>query len=141
MNMFSFEEVLFELDNVISLKTLKNWANRVERLTDTKFVRQHAKNRNGGNYSYKVFSFNQIEQFKQLVNLREKNIPLEEAIISVFLSDEEKQNREVISIAKKQFEENLFDTKELLEFTKEILEENAEMKKRLKVLEMKVGVL
>ncbi|ELT8921898.1 hypothetical protein ACTRG8_002439 [Enterococcus faecalis] len=139
--MFSFEEVLFELDNVISLKTLKNWANRVERLTDTKFVRQHAKNRNGGNYSYKVFSFNQIEQFKQLVNLREKNIPLEEAIISVFLSDEEKQNREVISIAKKQFEENLFDTKELLEFTKEILEENAEMKKRLKVLEMKVGVL
>ncbi|MGX7740826.1 hypothetical protein ACWPXU_13235 [Enterococcus faecalis] len=100
MNMFSFEEVLFELDNVISLKTLKNWANRVERLTDTKFVRQHAKNRNGGNYSYKVFSFNQIEQFKQLVNLREKNIPLEEAIISVFLSDEEKQNREVISIAK-----------------------------------------
>lgn len=141
MNMFSFEEVLFELDNVISLKTLKNWANRVERLTDTKFVRQHAKNRNGGNYSYKVFSFNQIEQFKQLVNLREKNTPLEEAIISVFLSDEEKQNREVISIAKKQFEENLFDTKELLEFTKEILEENAEMKKRLKVLEMKVGVL
>lgn len=99
--MFSFKEVLFELDNAISLKTLKNWANKIEKLTDVRFVRQYAKNKQGRNYSYKVFSGNQIEQFNELVQLRKQNVPLEQAMIEVFMSAEEKERQQVISIAKK----------------------------------------
>lgn len=32
--MFLFEEVFFELDNVIFLKMLKNWVNKIEKLID-----------------------------------------------------------------------------------------------------------
>ena len=28
--MYSFDQVILELDNAIALKTLKNWANRIE---------------------------------------------------------------------------------------------------------------
>lgn len=42
--MFSFEEVILQLENKIALKTLKNWANKIERLTDKKFERKYAKN-------------------------------------------------------------------------------------------------
>lgn len=141
MNMFSFKEVLFELDNAISLKTLKNWANKIEKLTDVRFVRQYAKNKQGGNYSYKVFSGNQIEQFNELVQLRKQNVPLEQAMIEVFMSAEEKERQQVISIAKKEFEENQMSVKELVEYTKEVLTENAEIKKRLKALELKMEML
>lgn len=126
--MFSFKEVLFELDNAISLKTLKNWANKIEKLTDVRFVRQYAKNKQGRNYSYKVFSGNQIEQFNELVQLRKQNVPLEQAMIEVFMSAEEKERQQVISIAKKEFEENQMSVKELVEYTKEVLTENAEIK-------------
>ncbi|EKZ0164950.1 hypothetical protein QUO97_002206 [Enterococcus faecalis] len=139
--MFSFKEVLFELDNAISLKTLKNWANKIEKLTDVRFVRQYAKNKQGGNYSYKVFSGNQIEQFNELVQLRKQNVPLEQAMIEVFMSAEEKERQQVISIAKKEFEENQMSVKELVEYTKEVLTENAEIKKRLKALELKMEML
>lgn len=139
--MFSFEEVLFELDNAISLKTLKNWANKIEKLTDVRFVRQYAKNKQGRNYSYKVFSGNQIEQFNELVQLRKQNVPLEQAMIEVFMSAEEKERQQVISIAKKEFEENQMSVKELVEYTKEVLTENAEIKKRLKALELKMEML
>ncbi|EEU65316.1 predicted protein [Enterococcus faecalis DS5] len=141
MNMFSFKEVLFELDNAISLKTLKNWANKIEKLTDVRFVRQYAKNKQGRNYSYKVFSGNQIEQFNELVQLRKQNVPLEQAMIEVFMSAEEKERQQVISIAKKEFEENQMSVKELVEYTKEVLTENAEIKKRLKALELKMEML
>ncbi|KAJ81157.1 hypothetical protein SAMN04487774_10962 [Enterococcus faecalis] len=139
--MFSFKEVLFELDNAISLKTLKNWANKIEKLTDVRFVRQYAKNKQGRNYSYKVFSGNQIEQFNELVQLRKQNVPLEQAMIEVFMSAEEKERQQVISIAKKEFEENQMSIKELVEYTKEVLTENAEIKKRLKALELKMEML
>ncbi|EOC6363244.1 hypothetical protein [Enterococcus faecalis] len=136
--MFSFKEVLFELDNAISLK---NWANKIEKLTDVRFVRQYAKNKQGRNYSYKVFSGNQIEQFNELVQLRKQNVPLEQAMIEVFMSAEEKERQQVISIAKKEFEENQMSVKELVEYTKEVLTENAEIKKRLKALELKMEML
>ena len=139
--MFSFKEVLFELDNAISLKTLKNWANKIEKLTDVRFVRQYAKNKQGRNYSYKVFSGNPIEQFNELVQLRKQNVPLEQAMIEVFMSAEEKERQQVISIAKKEFEENQMSVKELVEYTKEVLTENAEIKKRLKALELKMEML
>lgn len=139
--MFSFKEVLFELDNAISLKTLKNWANKIEKLTDVRFVRQYAKNKQGRNYSYKVFSGNQIEQFNELVQLRKQNVPLEQAMIEVFMSAEEKERQQVISIAKKEFEENQMSVKELVEYTKEVLTENAQIKKRLKALELKMEML
>ncbi|EOI09946.1 TPA: hypothetical protein R6P00_002305 [Enterococcus faecalis] len=139
--MFSFKEVLFELDNAISLKTLKNWTNKIEKLTDVRFVRQYAKNKQGRNYSYKVFSGNQIEQFNELVQLRKQNVPLEQAMIEVFMSAEEKERQQVISIAKKEFEENQMSVKELVEYTKEVLTENAEIKKRLKALELKMEML
>ena len=139
--MFSFKEVLFELDNAISLKTLKNWANKIEKLTDVRFVRQYAKNKQGRNYSYKVFSGNQIEQFNELVQLRKQNVPLEQAMIEVFMSAEEKERQQVISIAKKEFEENQMSVKALVEYTKEVLTENAEIKKRLKALELKMEML
>ncbi|EJM6035946.1 hypothetical protein NOQ67_002257 [Enterococcus faecalis] len=139
--MFSFKEVLFELDNAISLKTLKNWANKIEKLTDVRFVRQYVKNKQGRNYSYKVFSGNQIEQFNELVQLRKQNVPLEQAMIEVFMSAEEKERQQVISIAKKEFEENQMSVKELVEYTKEVLTENAEIKKRLKALELKMEML
>ncbi|HAP3771966.1 TPA: hypothetical protein IUT89_000844 [Enterococcus faecalis] len=136
--MFSFEEVLFELDNAISLKTLKNWANKIEKLTDVRFVRQYAKNKQGRNYSYKVFGMEQIEQFKQLVQLRKQNVPLEQGMFEVFMSAEEKERQQVITIAKKDFEENQATVKELIDLVKGVLTENAEIKKRLKMLEHKV---
>ncbi|WP_430597126.1 hypothetical protein [Enterococcus sp. DIV0185] len=139
--MFSFDEVILVLDNAISLKTLKNWANKIEKLTDVRFVRQYAKNKQGRNYSYKVFSGNQIEQFNELVQLRKQNVPLEQAMIEVFMSAEEKERQQVISIAKKEFEENQMSVKELVEYTKEVLTENAEIKKRLKALELKMEML
>ncbi|HIB3686292.1 hypothetical protein [Enterococcus faecalis] len=139
--MFSFDEVILALDNAISLKTLKNWANKIEKLTDVRFVRQYAKNQQGRNYSYKVFSMDQIEQFKQLVQLRKQNVQLEQAMIEVFMSAEEKERQQVISIAKKEFEENQMSVKELVEYTKEVLTENAEIKKRLKALELKMEML
>ena len=138
--MFSFEEVLFELDNAISLKTLKNWANKIEKLTDVRFVRQYAKNKQGRNYSYKVFSMDQIEQFKQLIQLRKQNVKLEQAMIEVFMSAEEKERQQVITIAKIDFEENKATVKELIDLVKDVLSDNAEIKKRLKVLEMKQGM-
>ncbi|MDN3183551.1 hypothetical protein [Enterococcus faecalis] len=139
--MFSFEEVLFELDNAISLKTLKNWANKIEKLTDVRFVRQYAKNKQGRNYSYKVFSMDQIEQFKQLVQLRKQNVKLEQAMIEVFMSAEEKERQQVITIAKIDFEENKATVKELIDLVKDVLSDNADIKKRLKVLEMKQGMV
>lgn len=123
------------------MKTLKNWANKIEKLTDVRFVRQYAKNKQGRNYSYKVFSGNQIEQFNELVQLRKQNVPLEQAMIEVFMSAEEKERQQVISIAKKEFEENQMSVKELVEYTKEVLTENAEIKKRLKALELKMEML
>ncbi|MRI76051.1 hypothetical protein FDP51_19325, partial [Enterococcus mundtii] len=99
------------------------------------------KNKQGRNYSYKVFSGNQIEQFNELVQLRKQNVPLEQAMIEVFMSAEEKERQQVISIAKKEFEENQMSVKELVEYTKEVLTENAEIKKRLKALELKMEML
>ncbi|NSQ65097.1 hypothetical protein HRE96_13620 [Enterococcus faecalis] len=138
--MFSFEEVILQLENKIALKTLKNWANKIERLTDKKFERKYAKNKQGRNYSYKVFSRNQIEQFNELVQLRKQNVPLEQAMIEVFMSVEEKEKRQVITIAKIDFEENKATVKELIDLVKDVLSDNAEIKKRLKVLEMKQGI-
>ena len=88
--MYSFDQVILELDNAIALKTLKNWANRIEKMTDTRFERRYAKNSAGHSYSYKVFSIKDIENFQELLRLRENNVPLNEAINEVFMSDENK---------------------------------------------------
>ncbi|EGO7887723.1 hypothetical protein FGV23_002528 [Enterococcus faecalis] len=136
--MFSFDEVILALDNAISLKTLKNWANKIEKLTDVQFVRKYAKNKQGRNYSYKVFSGNQIEQLNELVQLRKQNVPLEQAMIEVFMSAEEKERQQVISIAKKEFDENQATVKELIDLVKGALSENAEIKKRVMKLESRV---
>lgn len=77
--MYSFDQVILELDNAIAMKTLKNWANRIEKMTDTRFERRYAKNSAGHSYSYKVFSIKDIENFQELLRLRENNVPLNEA--------------------------------------------------------------
>lgn len=141
VGIYTFEQILLNLDNQIALKTLKNWANKVEKLTDTTFTRKYAKNSKGHNYSYKIFSSNDVEAFSQLVELRNKNVPLDVAIKDIFMSEEEKKNKEVFLIAKKEFEENQTTVKELVEYVQEVLRENAEMKKRLKALEDKVDML
>lgn len=138
--MFSFEEVVAELEYKIAVKTLKSWANRIEKLTDVRFVRQFAKNKQGRNYSYKVFSIEQVEQLKQLVQLRERNVSLDQAMIEVFMSAEEKEKQQVISIAKKDFEENRETVKELIDLVKGVLTENAKLKKRVKILEINQGM-
>ena len=126
--MFSFEEVILQLENKIALKTLKNWANKIER---------YAKNSKGYTYSFKVFSSNDVESFFKLIDLRSKNIPLDIAISDVFMSEEEKKKKETISITKAEFRENQATVKELIDLVKDVLSDNAEIKKRLKVLEMK----
>ncbi|MBO6322920.1 hypothetical protein EY686_05985, partial [Enterococcus faecalis] len=76
--------------------------------------------------------------FKQLVQLRKQNVPLEQGMFEVFMSAEEKERQQVITIAKKDFEENQATVKELIDLVKGVLKENAEIKKRLKMLELKV---
>ncbi|MCA5014038.1 hypothetical protein [Enterococcus sp. S23] len=99
--MYTFDDVIQELDFVISLKTLKNWANKIEKLTDTHFVRKYAKNTDGRSYGYKVFSFDQIERFKKLISMREQSISLGKAILNAFLFIEEKEQMEIIEVRKK----------------------------------------
>lgn len=136
--MYSFDDVIQELDFAISLKTLKNWANKIEKLTDTRFVRQYAKNSASRNYSYKVFSFNQIEQFKKLVELRNEKISLDDAILKAFLSVEEMEKRETIEISKNEYEEFRKDTKGLIELAKKVLEENNQLKSKILSIEAKI---
>lgn len=135
--MYSFEEVLIELENKIALKTLKNWANKIENLTDMKFAREYAKNTKGHIYSYKVFSSNDVKLFCKVIELRSKNVPLDIAISDAFMSEEEKKKKETISMTKAEFQENQATVKELIDLVKGVLSDNAEIKKRLKVLEMK----
>lgn len=136
--MYSFDDVIQELNFAISLKTLKNWANKIEKLTDTRFVRQYAKNSASRNYGYKVFSFNQIEQFKKLVELRNEKISLDDAILKAFLSVEEIEKRETIEINKNEYEEFRNDTKGLIELAKKVLEENNQLKSKILSIEAKI---
>lgn len=133
--MFSFEEVILELENKIALKTLKNWANKIEKVTDKRFERRYAKNVSGHTYSYKVFSGKDLEDFKELVNLRENNVPLHEAITNVFMSEEGKE----YYLDKESFSNMKKDIKELVELSQSILAENAELKGRISVLEKQLG--
>lgn len=129
--MYSFDEVIQELNFAISIKTLKNWANKIEKETDIRFERKYAKNTGGRNYSYKVFSIDQIKQFKKLITLRKQNINLDVAIIESFLSDEEKEQRELIEVSRKEFEELRSDTKKLIELTQKVLQDNEDLKSQL----------
>ncbi|HFE9852908.1 TPA: hypothetical protein ACGBG5_003404 [Enterococcus faecalis] len=135
--MFSFEEVILQLENKIALKTLKSWANKIERLTDKKFERKYGKNSKGSTYLFKVFSSNDVQSFFKLIDLRSKNVPLNIAIQDVFMSEEEKKKKETILMTKAEFRENQATVKELIDLVKVALSENAELKKRMKVLEMK----
>ena len=139
--MFSFEEVILQLENKIALKTLKSWANKIERLTDKKFERKYTKNSKGYTYSCKVFRSNDVESCFKLIDLRSKNVPLDIAISDVFMSEEEKKKNETISMTKADFRENQATVKELIDLVKDVLSDNAEIKKRLKVLEMKQGMV
>jgi hypothetical protein len=139
--MFSFDEVILQLENKIALKTLKNWANKIERLTDKKFERKYAKNSKGYTYSFKVFSSNEVESFSKLIELRNNNVPLDVAITEIFMSEEGKKRKETISLTKEEFNENQATVKELVEYVKEVLKENAEIKKRLKSLELRMEML
>lgn len=129
--MYSFDEVIQELNFAISLKTLKNWANKIEKVTDVRFERKYAKNTASRSYSYKVFSIEQIKQFKKLITLRKQNINLDVAIIESFLSDEEKEQRELIEVSRKEFEELRSDTKKLIELTQKVLQDNEDLKSQL----------
>lgn len=139
--MFLFEEVILQLENKIALKTLKNWANKIERLTDKKFERKYAKNSKGHIYSFKVFNSNEVESFSKLIELRNNNVPLDVAITEIFMSEEGKKRKETISLTKEEFNENQATVKELVEYVKEVLKENAEIKKRLKSLELRMEML
>ena len=129
--MYSFDQVILELDNAIALKTLKNWANRIEKMTDTRFERRYAKNSAGHSYSYKVFSIIYIENFQELLRLRENNVPLNEAINEVFMSDENKATH----INKQEIEDLKRDMRQLLKVSQSILAENASLKERIGALE------
>lgn len=129
--MYSFDQLILELDNAIALKTLKNWANRIEKMTDTRFERRYAKNSAGHSYSYKVFSVKDIENFQELLRLRENNVPLNEAINEVFMSVESK----AIRLKEQELEELKRDMKQLLNVSQSIVTENADLKKRIVALE------
>ncbi|EHQ8834538.1 hypothetical protein KI096_002801 [Enterococcus faecalis] len=138
--MFSFEEVVTELEHKIAVKTLKNWANKVEKLTDTKFTRKKALNVNGNTYSYKVFEPQDIERFSKVLELRAKKMPLDEALIEAFMSEEGKEEQEMITIAKASHEEMRGTIKRMTYFVEKFLEENAQLKKRVKRLELEMGI-
>ncbi|HAQ5019886.1 TPA: hypothetical protein IXT79_001085 [Enterococcus faecium] len=138
--MYEFNDALFLLNHSISLKTLKNWCIKIEKMTDTKFQRRYTKNRNGRKYSYKVFNSSQLAQLKQLSDLRTENKPLDEAIYEIFMSEEGKRKQEEIALSKLEFEENKADTKKLIELTKKALQENADLKKRIIRLEKSANV-
>lgn len=137
--MYGFDDVLSALDHVISLKTLKSWCIKIEKNTDTKFQRRYAKNKNGRNYSYKVFDANQLEQFQKLVHLRSENVALDKAICDIFMSVEGKQKAVEISLSKLEFEENRENTKKLIELTKKALQDVADLKKQVLQLKETIG--
>lgn len=133
--MYSFDQLILELDNVIALKTLKNWANRIEKMTDTHFERRYAKNSAGHSYSYKVFSVKDIENFQELLRLRENNVPLNEAINEVFMSDENK----AAHANEQEIEDLKRDLGQLLKVSQSILAENTDLKKRISALEERLA--
>lgn len=137
--MYGFDDVLLALDHAISLKTLKSWCIKIEKNTDTKFQRQYAKNKNGRNYSYKVFDVNQLEQFQKLVHLRSENVALDKAIEDIFMSVEGKQKAVEISLSKLEFEENRENMKKLIELTKKALQDVADLKKQVLQLRKTIG--
>lgn len=138
--MFSFEEVGAELEHKIAVKTLKNWANKVEKLTDTKFTRKRALNVNGNLYSYKVFEPQDIERFSKVLELRAGKVPLDEALIEVFMSEEGKRKQEMISMSREEHEENQKTIRKVMALVEKMLEENAQLKKRVKRLELEMGI-
>ncbi|EHQ8840120.1 hypothetical protein KI123_002778 [Enterococcus faecalis] len=138
--MFSFEEVVAELEHKIAVKTLKNWANKVEKLTDTKFTRKKALNANGNLYSYKVFEPQDIERFSKVLELRAEKVPLDEALVEVFMSEEGKRKQEMISMSREEHEENQKTIRKVMVLVEKMLEENAQLKKRVKRLELEMGI-
>lgn len=85
----------------------------------------------GHSYSYKVFSIKDIENFQELLRLRENNVPLNEAINEVFMSDENKATH----INKQEIEDLKRDMRQLLKVSQSILAENASLKERIGALE------
>ncbi|MFC0758468.1 hypothetical protein ACE4ZB_002495 [Enterococcus faecalis] len=138
--MFSFEDVVAELEHKIAVKTLKNWANKVEKLTDTKFTRKRALNANGNLYSYKVFEPQDIERFSKVLELRAEKVPLDEALVEVFMSEEGKRKQEMISMSREEHEENQKTIRKVMVLVERMLEENAQLKKRVKRLELEMGI-
>lgn len=138
--MFSFGEVVTELEYKIAVKTLKNWANKVEKLTDTKFTRKRALNANGNLYSYKVFEPQDIERFSKVLELRAEKVPLDKALIEVFMSEEGKRKQEMISMSREEHEENQKTIRKVMALVEKMLEENAQLKKRVKRLELEMGI-
>ncbi|MGM9898034.1 MAG: hypothetical protein ACI32W_08790 [Enterococcus faecalis] len=138
--MFSFEEVVAELEHKIAVKTLKNWANKVEKLTDTKFTRKKALNANGNLYLYKVFEPQDIERFSKVLELRAEKVPLDEALVEVFMSEEGKRKQEMISMSREEHEENQKTIRKVMVLVEKMLEENAQLKKRVKRLELEMGI-
>lgn len=138
--MFFFEEVVAELEHKITVKTLKNWANKVEKLTDTKFTRKRALNANGNLYSYKVFEPQDIERFSKVLELRAEKVSLDEALIEAFMSEEGKRKQEMISMSREEHEENQKTIRKVMALVEKMLEENAQLKKRVKRLELEMGI-
>ena len=77
------------------------------------------------------FSIKDIENFQELLRLRENNVPLNEAINEVFMSDENKATH----INKQEIEDLKRDMRQLLKVSQSILAENASLKERIGALE------
>src|SRR5699024_3420003 len=105
------------------------------KITDKKFERRYAKNTSGYTYSYKVFSFKDIEEFQKLVDLRKSNVPLKEAMQEIFLSEEKRE----LFLDQQEFLEMKENVKSLLKLSKDISIENAELRHRVEILETKLS--
>ncbi len=126
--MYDFDEVVDLVEGLNTVKTLKNWASKIENETEVKFQRRQTKNKKGQSYSYKIFSAEQVKLFQKLAYLRKQQIPLKDSIEQVFLTDDEREKRERISISKQEFFEQKQEVKELIQLTKELLKENNGLK-------------
>lgn len=133
--MYDFEQAIQLITGINTVKTMKNWANNVERYTSYCFERKYSKNSLGQPYKYKVFSAEEIALFQQVADLRRKNIPLKEAIERVFLTEKEKEDRKKIEVTEQEIRGYTEEYRKLVTISKALLNENKEWKQRVERLE------
>lgn len=139
--MFEFVDVVERVDGINSEKTLKRWANLIEKTVDFRFERRAAKNSQNKQYSYKVFSETDISMLQKIADLKQEGVNLEQAIEQVFLSDEEKKKRETILISKEMLESYKNEYRELVRISKKMLEEMKGYKQLISVMQEEIESL